>query len=217
MTPPRPSPRPLLLAVLIVASLGLGAAWADGVRVFVADNPARADDVNHNFQVVAPTGTVVAWAGVGTAPPDGWLFCDGAAFSAATYPALATALGNTVTPDLRGRVVVGVDTSSLRIGGALADTLAETGGIDANTQVPSHAHGISAEPAHQHGLIGACNNSTCGGTADGFTRGSGSLDPVSFRTAAGGAHSHGGATASTGQSSVTNLQPFMALRYLIKT
>lgn len=85
------------------------------------------------------------------------------------------------------------------------------------TQVPAHTHPITNEPAHQHSLVAACSGTSCSNANDGFTRGSGGIDANSFRAGAGGAHNHGGATGNTGTPSVTNLQPFLALRYLIKT
>ncbi len=211
----RPALRPLWGVVLVLAVAGV--AWADGVRVFVPDTPALANDVNHNFVVVSPPGTVVAWAGTGAAPPDGWLFCDGTAFSGTSYPALQTALGGTTVPDLRGRVIVGVDPTSSRITGALANTLGQTGGVDVNNQVPAHTHSITNDPGHNHNIRAACNNSSCGNGADGFTRGGGTLDTSVFFTLGGGAHNHGGATGATGPATVTHLQPFIALRYIIKT
>ncbi len=120
-------------------------------------------------------------------------------------------------PDLIGRVVVGVDSASARISGAQADLLGEGGGAESNVQVPAHTHTITNEPAHQHSLMAACSGTSCANANDGFTRGNGGIDANTFRAGAGGAHNHGGATGSTGTTSVTNLQPFLALRYLIKT
>jgi hypothetical protein len=47
------------------------------------------------------SGMITAFAGVG-ALPDGWLLCDGAAFSAIQYPRLASILGNPSTPNISG-------------------------------------------------------------------------------------------------------------------
>lgn len=207
--------KPLLFVVVTLSILGV--AWADGVRTFVADTPALASDVNHNFVIVAPPGMITIYAGVGTTPPDGWLFCDGSSFSAATYPQLSAVLGASTTPDLRGRSVVGVDVSGLRIGSSQANTLGETGGSDVTTEVPSHSHSIAGEGGHSHTIKAACNSSTCGNGNDGFTRGNSNIDSSTFTTLGAGAHNHGGATGSTGLGSVPNLPPFMALRYIIKT
>lgn len=207
--------RTLLAAAMLGVSVAVGVASAQ-VRVFTADSPAIAADVNRNFVIVAPPGSVTIWAGTATTPPEGWLFCDGTTFSAATYPALNTALGGTTLPDLRGRVVVGLDSANLRVTDGSAAALGRVGGLDINTQVPSHTHNIPADPGHQHNVRAACNNNTCGNTSDGFTRGGGPLDTTSFATLSGGGHNHGGATGSTGLGGVTNLQPFVTYRYIIK-
>ena len=212
------------LLLVVAGVLAAGLAVAAPLTLFSADAPALADEVNSNFAAVkTPAGTVIAFAG--SAVPSGWLLCDGATFGATTHPELAAAIGTTYggtasaprVPDLIGRVVFGVDGASSRISAGQADVLGEVGGVEANSQVPAHAHAITNEPAHQHSLPATCNNSTCNNASDGFTRGSGVVDSNSFRAGAGGAHNHGGATGSTGTTSVTNLQPFLALRYLIKT
>jgi hypothetical protein len=58
---------------------------------------------------LVPVGTVVAFAGISA--PEGWLLCDGALHSRATYPDLSSVLASTYggdpanfrVPDLRGR------------------------------------------------------------------------------------------------------------------
>lgn len=54
-----------------------------------------------------PTGAVIAFAGIKV--PDGYLECNGASFSASTYPKLYAALGENTVPDLRGQFVRGWD------------------------------------------------------------------------------------------------------------
>ena len=56
-----------------------------------------------------PVGTIVDF--IGATPPTGWLACNGATFSAATYPELAAVLGGTTLPDARGRFRVGASTT----------------------------------------------------------------------------------------------------------
>ena len=211
----RPSASTLFGAALVLVTVVVSVARADGVRLFTPNTPAIADDVNHNFQVVAPTGTIVIYAGAGATPPDGWLFCDGSAFTG--LPTLAAVLGGTTVPDLRGRVVVGVDASSLRVSGGAANTVGKVGGVDVNTDVPAHTHGIPNDPGHNHNLKTSCNGTGCTNINDGLARGGSNFDSASFFTLGGGAHNHGGATQSTGSASVTNMQPFVAFRYSIKT
>ena len=203
---------------LILLTLGGGVASAAGLKTFLANSPAIAADVNSNFAfVLTPPGSVVAYAGTG-AIPTGWLLCDGTGFSSTTYPELAAALGASSVPDLIGRVIVGVDPASARITTGAAASISASGGLDINTAPPAHTHIINSEPNHQHNLRSTCNNSVCSNVNDGFARGSGTVDGTTFKTALGGTHDHGGNTQLTGTTGgTTNLQPYLALRYIIKT
>lgn len=55
-----------------------------------------------------PVGTVITF--YGTTAPEGYLACDGSAFSAVDYPLLFDILGVNTTPDMRGYFVRGYDT-----------------------------------------------------------------------------------------------------------
>nr|WP_241522077.1 phage tail protein [Chimaeribacter californicus] len=54
-----------------------------------------------------PVGAPVPWPGA--AAPTGWLKCNGASFSANTYPELAKAYPSLKLPDLRGEFIRGWD------------------------------------------------------------------------------------------------------------
>lgn len=78
------------------------------------------------------TGTIAAFPlGV---PSTGWLLLDGGSFSAATYPDLATYLGGTTLPDLRGRTLFGLDATQTEF-----DLIGEVGG--AKNGIGAHSHG----------------------------------------------------------------------------
>lgn len=98
------------------------------------------------IQLLAPTGSINAYAG--SAAPTGWLMCDGAAVSRATYADLFALIGTTYgagdgtttfnVPDMKGRVIVGK---------AAAGTFAalnNKGGAETHTltsaEMPSHFH-----------------------------------------------------------------------------
>ncbi len=70
--------------------------------------------------------SVPIWITNCTVPP--YLNCDGTAFSSATYPALATILSTTVTPDAKGRVRATLNQGTTRLSSAL-------GGINGNTNL----------------------------------------------------------------------------------
>lgn len=83
-------------------------------------------------EALVPTGSIIAYAG--NTAPSGWLLCDGAAFSSATYPALYAVLNNTATtPDLRERVPMGA-----------------SGTVAVRTSGGTRKIGLNDLPAHSH-------------------------------------------------------------------
>lgn len=128
---------------------------------------AAAPDSGLDQRIIAaangvPPGTVVTFAG--SAPPAGWLLCDGSAVRReGDYAALFRAIGTTYgtgdgtstfnLPDLRGRVALGRDdmggsparrVTGASVGGANAATLGGVGGEEA------HALTVAELPAHTH-------------------------------------------------------------------
>lgn len=109
-------------------------------------------------QEIVPAGTIQIFAGASI--PPGWLVCDGSAFVAATYPRLYAAIGtlyggtstNPMLPNLKGKVIVGLDGSQTEF-----DTLGKSGGAKTHTlasdEMPSHTHTIAHTHAidHDHG------------------------------------------------------------------
>ena len=85
-----------------------------------------------------PTGSIVAYAGASA--PNGWLVCDGTAFSSVTYPALYALLGNVaVLPNLTDRFIVGKSgTKTIRTTGG-SETIAE-----ANLPVHTHPNTVAS-------------------------------------------------------------------------
>lgn len=149
--------------------------------------------------VVMPAGVIMAFAGV--TPPPGAIWCDGSTFDPAVYPALYAVLGNSnVTPDLRGRVIIGIDR---QVGGAYADRVTNTGignpglnsrvmkataGFDrftiAAVNIPAHTHtgsGTSSTVSSDHAH--SFNVNTGGENVD-------HAHYVSVMTSAVGNHSH---------------------------
>ena len=121
-----------------------------------------------NLQTV-PTGTVSAFAG--SAAPTGYLLCDGSSVNRTTYAALAAVLEDPATPgtyiygsvdsntfnlpDLRGRVVAGLDNMGGSSANRLTDPASTTNSIDGDglgntgghethqlteAEMPSHSH-----------------------------------------------------------------------------
>ena len=130
---------------------------------------------------VVPTGMVAPFAGA--AAPEGWLPCDGREVSRTDYAALFAAIGTAygegdgaatfALPDLRGRVVAGLD----GMGGTAAGRLTgRSGGVDGAALggaggAESHALTEAELAEHGHGA------GSYGGSATGTT-------------GSGGAHTH---------------------------
>jgi microcystin-dependent protein len=148
-----------------------------------------------------PVGAVTAW--LTATAPTGWLLCNGAAIPA-QYTELIALIGAT-TPDLRGRMPIGVGgggPSSLgATGGTWSHQHTQTGhvhsiastGTQTTTQTgSSHTHvvpNITSSGSHTHNITGqAAGTSASVGTAAGTTITKGSYD----------GHAHGGDTGSTG-------------------
>lgn len=187
--------------------------------------------------LLVPPGSVTAFAGISV--PGGWLYCDGSAIDRTIYADLFASIGTTYgngdgettfnIPNLRGRNVIGLNSSETDF-----DVLGETGGekrhtltideMPAHTHTitdPGHAHGVT-DPGHAHSYVNnvgdqGVNTLTTQSTAAdevdyGQTTGS-STTGVTVNTALTGIN----ITNSTGGSQSHNvLDPYMALRYIIK-
>lgn len=172
------------------------------------DVVANVIDINSRL----PTGALQMYAGA-TAPSN-WLLCDGAetaisgyaalyAVCSTTYGSLTNGSGVAGTthfrlPDLRGRVPIGAGTGT----GLTARTLGVPAGAETVTlssaEIPAHTHPYTLDYS---------NTGTTGGSTG--LPGTGSSPNASFptntssNTGGGGAHN--------------NIQPVLALSYIIKT
>jgi len=178
--------------------------------------------------VLMPTGTVLSYAAA--VAPLGYLVCDGAAISRTTYSSLFGIIGVTYgvgdgsttfnIPDLRGRVIAGLDIntggfanrlttgSAANINGLLlganngnpGDTGRGTNGAQehlltaAQSGLPSHDHTIAMQQSNANFATGSFN---------GLRTGSGESTGTTGGTDASSAHN--------------NVQPTIILNYIIKT
>lgn len=106
-----------------------------------------------------------AWVDACTVPP--WLYCNGAAFSSATYPALNAILGSATLPDLRGRSLSFFNDGTGRITSALSgvngDVLYSGGGAQIQTLAQANLPNMNfpvTDPGHSHAI--ASNNANTG-------------------------------------------------------
>jgi microcystin-dependent protein len=187
---------------------------------FTTGQVLTASQQNTLASYAVPTGSVTAFAG--STAPTNFLLCDGAAVSRTTYSELFTLIGTTFgvgdgsttfnVPNLKGRVIVGIDASQTEF-----DVRGETGGAKTVTlttaEMPNHNH---TQDAHTHAMNDFGVAPSAGGypTANGFVVGG-----AGTNAAAGG---RGNATvtatnqATGGGGAHNNLQPYMALNYIIK-
>jgi len=146
-------------------NLGLGTAAIKNAAAGSGDLlPANGDGSQLTGISAYLTGEIKIWPGA-SLPSGGWLWCDGAAVSRATYAALFAAIGTAFgagdgsttfnLPDLRGRAPFGKDdmggSAANRItsggSGVNGASLGATGGAETVTlttaQMPSHSHSFS--------------------------------------------------------------------------
>lgn len=172
-----------------------------------------------------PIGGLMLHAGA--TAPSGWLVCDGSAVSRVTYATLFAAIGTTFgvgdgsttfnIPDLRGRVALGVSGSY-----ALAAAGGEANHTLTSAEMPTHTH---TDTGHNHGVTdpGHAHNLGAGSAAGSASHPSDSLNTGlnQYGTSTVGTGisigSGNAANANTGGGGAhNNLQPYLALNYIIR-
>lgn len=162
------------------------------------------------------TGTILPT--VATSAPAGWLLCDGSAVSRTDYANLFNLVGTTFgagngsttfnLPDLRGRSIIGVGQGS----GLSNRTRGQTGGAEAHTmseaEMPLHGHPFRAT------YVTA--SSAAVQTTGGFLTNNGSASTQAAFTGTPANTQGQQIGGSGGNAAHNNMQPFMALSYIIR-
>src|ERR1700730_18231916 len=153
-----------------------------------------------------PAGTIIAFAGKTTAPPAGWLLCDGQALHIAQFKLLCAAIGTLYggdgvamfrLPDLRGRVIVGAGHGSSLSNRAPGQAGGEETHVLTLAELASHSHVQTiADPT----ATGPGQNQLGSGTGPGNV----GLETGNTRPAGGGQPHN-------------TMPPFLVLNFLIKT
>jgi len=206
---------PVVLGAL--GQLLLQATWKYDTEAELNEVQERVSDlidtVGKGCTMIAP-GLIVMFAG--SAVPDGWLACDGAAVSRVTYAELFAAIGETFgsgngsttfnTPDFASRLAVGIGQGV----GLSTRTMADTGGEETHqlsvTEMPSHGHTDTGHIHSIHSHIPALALSPGELPVD-------APNPFPESTSTGNAS----ITSTGGDGAHENMPPFLAVQYLIKT
>jgi len=178
--------------------------WGTWWRVYNTDAEIAAGPAVTAARV--PAGVTSQYAG--TTAPAGYLLCNGQLVSRTTYAALFAVTGTLygvgdgsttfAVPNLKGRIPVGLDAAQTEF-----DVLGETGGSKTHTlsvaEMPQHVHTIRSQSA-SYNASDFADRGYQRSYADNYTL----LDSNNM-----------GATGGSGAHN--NLQPYLAINYIIKT
>lgn len=167
---------------------------------YVRDNVAYLKNAIDSL-VAVPIGLVAAW--LTDTPPSLFRICNGDAISRTTYVDLFTLIGVTFgngngtttfnIPDFKGKVLIGKDSGQTEF-----DAIAETGG--AKTTNIDHNHSVSITTGGPNNLAGV----------DGYDSGGGEVADQ------GHTHSVSGTTGAASVTSVSVLNPYVVINWIVK-
>jgi microcystin-dependent protein len=195
-------------------------------------------------QALVPVGTILPYGGAVGSPPAGYLICQGGEFARATYPALDAVIGTTFgaytngsgaggtthfrVPDLRGRSPLGAGAGAGLTNRVLGTTGGEESHLLSTTELASHNHGISittdTQGSHTHtidvpGFAGG-EHSSGDGSMTVWPTGPPNIGSDWLLAKSAGSHSHnvnGTSGSQGGNTAHNNMQPWLAVNYIIKT
>ena len=109
-------------------------------------------DIGNHAKALVPVGAILPF--YGTSAPANFLICDGSTFNATTYPELNTLLGGNTLPNLKGKFLVGYNSSDSDY-----NTIGKTGGEKTHSlstaELAEHRHlmdSVDVIPTHDPGV-----------------------------------------------------------------
>lgn len=175
-----------------------------------------------------PVGSIVAYAG-STPPTGGWLLCDGSTYVNTAYPLLASVLGVGAAtlfgdksstgltyfnvPDLRGRTVIGVGPGASLTERLVGDSMGTETHSLSTAELAEHSHKLEARRPNSHvGTYQPQNVYTDQNVLYDMYR-TGDDNKEYFETSLDTTHKP---TYSGGGTAHNNMQPSLAINYVIK-
>lgn len=186
--------------------------------VKVRDNAKHTDFVAGGMD----TGAIVSWSN--STVPGGFLECDGSAVSRSTYADLFAIIGTDHgsgdgsstfnLPNLQDKVAVGASGTKTAASTGGAENVTPSGSV--SLSISSHTLSTSEMPSHNHSIqvAAAAGNASTSQLLRGTTTIAGSKNSNS--TGGSGSHTHGG-SGSLSADAMSVMQPYLALKYIIKT
>ena len=204
---------------------GASGTWA----INITGNAATATTATTATGNGVPTGTLMMWPTV--TPPAGYLLCNGTQVSTTTYAALYAVIGTTFGSG-SGTFALPNYTNNMPIGAGGTYGLATTGGAASTTLITANV------PAHTHNYSGSVSGTTSGqsnshnhnvalpnGSGAGFQAGADYNFSINQTDNNNQDHSHSFSAGYSGTTdngtgsgtSFTNLPPYLAIYFIIKT
>ena len=158
--------------------------------------------------VAVNTGTIMSWSN--STIPSGFLECDGSAVSRTTYSDLFGVISTDYgsgdgsstfnLPDLQDKTMVGASSGKAYSTTGGAESVSTSNHTLTTSEIPSHDHGVYHHAGrHLGGGVSGAGGGDTGTTVEAAK---------SSNTGSGSSHNHG---------SVSVMQPYMALKFMIKT
>lgn len=219
----------------------------DEILINDVGNALRKTTVNNLLGLVPtlPVGSIVPWAGDWTnnaTRPAGWLLCDGSQVSQTKYNQLYTVLGgannlypqiedaaggNFYLPDLRGRMMLGVDTmnnldgtgggAANRVSNNAASAVGRSGGAESRilsaANLPEHSHNMESTTGDPFYAYRDYNDGQTGNGMS-ITQSGTVTDGGQLSANAGSVVGPDGSEVQTG-TPLNVLNPYMSLNFII--